>query len=202
MRYNEKRPNEEKIFSISHYEDMIVKRKDEIFENIKEYNKMQNPEEFLNERERIQYEIKMYEGQTDITKLQKEFLKHFEMIIDNTTDKRKILDLIYETRYLKFLPNCQMNLNDIEEKLIAKAIRNRIIAPVSNNDLLDYRLLKGIFNSQVINLQNLYIKLGALGNVIKVELYDGDMLENQYDVVLQEGTTIEIRKSKRRKIFI
>ncbi len=144
----------------------------------------------------------MYEGQTDITKLQKEFLKHFEMIIDNTTDKRKILDLIYETRYLKFLPNCQMNLNDIEEKLIAKAIRNRIIAPVSNNDLLDYRLLKGIFNSQVINLQNLYIKLGALGNVIKVELYDGDMLENQYDVVLQEGTTIEIRKSKRRKIFI
>ncbi len=202
LRYNEKRPNEEKIFSISHYEDMIVKRKDEIFENIKEYNKMQNPEEFLNERERIQYEIKMYEGQTDITKLQKEFLKHFEMIIDNTTDKRKILDLIYETRYLKFLPNCQMNLNDIEEKLIAKAIRNRIIAPVSNNDLLDYRLLKGIFNSQVINLQNLYIKLGALGNVIKVELYDGDMLENQYDVVLQEGTTIEIRKSKRRKIFI
>ena len=202
LRYNDKRPNEEKIFSISHYEDMIVRRKDEIFETIKEYNKMQNQEEFLNERERIQYEIKMYEGQTDITKLQKEFLKHFEMIIDNTTDRRKILDLIYETRYLKFLPNCPMNLSDIEEKLIAKAIRNRIIAPVSNNDFLDYRLLKGIFNTQVINLQNLYIKLGALGNIIKVEIYDGDMLENKYDVALQEGTTIEIRKSKKRKIFV
>lgn len=202
LRYNEKLPNEQKIFSISHYEDMIVKRREEIFETIKEYNKMQNQEEFLNERERIQYEIKLYEGQTDITKLQKEFLKHFEMIIDNTTDRKKILDLIYETRYLKFLPNCQMNLNELEEKLIAKAIKNRIIAPVSNNDLLDYRLLRGIFNSQVINLQNLYIKLGALGNVIKVELYDGDMLESQYDVVLQEGTTIEIRKSKKRKIFI
>lgn len=201
LRYNEKRPNEEKIFSISHYEDMIVKRKGEIFETIKEYNKMQNQEEFQKERERMQYEIKLYEGKTDITKLQKEFLKHFEMIIDNTTDKKKILDLIYETRYLNFLPNCPMNLNEIEEKLIAKAINYRIIAPVSNNDLLDYRLLRGIFNSQIINLQNLYIKLGALGNVIKVELYDGDMLESQYDVVLQEGTTIEIRKSKRRKIF-
>ena len=124
------------------------------------------------------------------------------MIIDTTTDKKKILDLIYETRYLKFLPNCQMNLNDIEEKLIAKAIKYKIIAPVSNNNLLDYRLLKGIFNSQVINLQNLYLKLGAIENVIKVELYDGDMIENQYDVCLQEGTTIEIRKTKKRKIFI
>lgn len=201
LNYNAKRPNEEKIFSISHYEDMLENKRNELLNDIKEFNKMQNPNEFLKEKERLQYEIKLYEGKTDISKLQKEFLKHFEMIVDNTTDKKKILDLVFETRYLNLLPNCKMNLDEIEEKLIAKAINHKVIAPVSNNDLLDYRLLKGIFDSQIINMQNLYIKLSSNENSIKVEIYDGDMVENTYEVSLPEGSTIEIRKSKKMKIF-
>ena len=37
--------------------------------------------------------------------------------------------------------------------------------------------------------------------MIHVEIYDNDILETQYDVILPEGSEIEIRKSRRTKIF-
>ena len=85
--------------------------------------------------------------------------------------------------------------------MIPKAINAGIIAPVSNNDEIDYRLLKGIFDSQTLALENLYIKLASQDNMIHVEIYDNDVLETQYNVILPEGSEIEIRKSRRTKIF-
>lgn len=201
LKYNSKLPNEKKIFSISHYEELLQNNRMKILEEINNYNKMQNPIEFVKEREKLQYEIKLYEGKTDIAKLQKEFLKCFEIKLDSTFEKKKILDIIYELRYLNFLPNCKMNLNSLKEKAIIKAANYNVIAPISNNDRLDYKILKGIFDSQTVNLSNLSIRLGSTLNRINVELYEGDILENSYDVVLPEGSSIEIIKSKKMKIF-
>lgn len=94
-----------------------------------------------------------------------------------------------------------MKLADIEEKLIPKAIEYNVIAPVSNNNIIDYRILKGIFNSQVVNLENLLIKLSSINGQLNVEIYDGDILDSSYGVDLPEGSTIEIKKSKKMKIF-
>lgn len=199
--YNNKLPDERKIFSVSHYEEMVQKQRMFLLSKIEKLNRMQNPNEFVKEKERIQYEIKFYEEKTDITKLQKEFIKMFEKKIENAEDKKEILDIIYEIRYLNFIPNCKMNLNELEEKIIPKAIKYHVIAPVSNNDSLDYRILKGIFTSQDISLENLYIKLSSNENKINVELSDSDMVEKKYEIVLPEGSNIEIRKSKRTKIF-
>ena len=94
-----------------------------------------------------------------------------------------------------------MNLNEIEEKVVPKAIKTRVLEPISNNDILDYRILKGIFDSDTISLENLYIKLSSNQNIINVEIYDGDVLERKYDVVLPEGASVQIRKSRKMKIF-
>lgn len=201
LAYNNRMPDEQKIFSVSHYEEKIQKERDERLKQIDEYNRMQNPVEFVKEKERLQYEIKFYEEKTDISKLQKEFIKCFEQRIENTNDRKRILDMIYEIRYLNYLPKCKMKLNSLEEKIIPKAINLNVIAPISNNDTLDYRILKGIFDSQVISLENLFIKLSSVRNKIHVEIYDGDMLDSSYDVKLPEGSTIEIRRSKKMRIF-
>ena len=201
LKYNSTLPDERKIFSIRHYEEKLQNTRNKILDEINTYNKMQNPVEFIKEKEKLQYEIKLYEGKTDIAKLQKEFLKCYERKLERATEKKKILDMLYEIRYLNFLPNCKMNLNSLKEKVIIKAIKYNIIAPISNNDILDYRILKGLFDSQIVNLENLSIKLSSNENRINVELYDGDMLEASYDVVLPEGSSIEIIRSKRMKIF-
>ena len=201
MEYNSKLPDEKKVFSVSHYEELVQKQRVGILNEIEKLNRMLNPNEYVKEKDRLQYEIKFYEEKTDISKLQKEFIKMFEKKIENVTDKREMLDIIYELRYLNYVPNCKMNLYELEEKAIPKAIKCHVIAPVYNNDSLDYRLLRGIFTSQVVSLENLYIKLSAEENRINVELFDTDMLEKRYNVILPEGSNIEIRKSKRTRIF-
>ena len=201
LKYNSTLPDEQKIFSVSHYADKLEKDKQELMKQIGEYNKMQNPMEFVKIKDNLEYEIKLYEEKTDISGLEKAFLKMLDQKINNLTDRKEILDYIYKIRYLNNLPNCSMKLNKIKEKIIPKAINSNVIAPVSNNDDIDSRILKGIFDSKTVNLENLYIRLSSTDNMLHVELYDNDILEKKYDVILPEGSQIEIRKTRRTKIF-
>lgn len=201
LKYNEQMPDEQKIFSVSHYEEKIQNERQKILDKIEEYNRMQNPMEYIKEKEKLEYDIKFYEEKTDISKLQKSFCTLFNKKIDNSIDKKELLDCIYELRYLKFLPNCKMKLKELEEKIIPKAIKLNIISPVSNNDTIDYRILKGIFNSQAVSLENLYIKLINEDGRLISEIYDGDILDQRYEVDLPDGSMIQIKKSKKMKIF-
>ncbi len=201
LAYNLKLKNEDKIFSVSYYEELLQKKRAEAVEKISMFNKMQNPNEFLRYRDELRLKIKFFETKTDISKFQNEFLKCFEKKIDATNDRKGLIDLIYEIRYLNFLPNCKMKLTNLEKKLIPKAIEGRVLNPISNNDDLDYRLLKGIFDTQVISLEALYIRLTACDEGIKVKIYDGENCESQYIVELPEGSSVEIKRTKKTKIF-
>ena len=147
--------------------------------------------------------IKYYEVSTDISKFEKRFLDCFEGKVDSVEDRRDILDLIYEVRYLNNLPNCKMKLNRIQEKLIPKAIEYEIINPISNNDELDYRILRGIFDSVELNMEDLYIRLKTVPEIsgIIVEIYNGTMMEKTYVADTPEGSEIEIKTTKKTKIF-
>ena len=201
LKYNEKMPDEKKIFSVSHYAEKIQEKRDEYMVKIEEYNKMLNPMGYMQAKEKLEYEIKFFEDKTDITKLEKSFCNMLSKKIDNVRERKEIVNLIYELRYLHFLPNCKLKLNALEEKLIPKAIKLNVLAPVSNNDTIDYRILKGIFESQVVALENLTIKLGTIDGKLNAEIYDGDILDSSYIVELPEGSTIEIKKSRKMKIF-
>ena len=201
LAYNSKLPNEAKIFSVSNYAELLEKRRKDIIEQMNLYNKMQNPNEFLKYRDEIRLKVKFYETKTDITKFQNEFLKCFEKKIEATNDRKGITDLLYEIRYLNFIPNCSMKLTNLERMIIPKAINARVLNPISNNDDLDYRILKGIFETQVISLEGLYIKLGASKDGLSVIIFDGDNIEQKYEVPLPEGSSVQIRKSKKAKIF-
>ena len=201
LSYNSKLPNESKIFSVSHYADLLQKRRKDAVDKINLYNKMQMPNEFIKYRDELRLKIKFFETKTDISKFQEEFLKCFEKKIEATNDKKGILDLIYEIRYLNFIPNCKMNLTKLQKKIIPKAIDARVLNPISNNDDLDYRLLKGIFDTQVVSLEGLYIKLSAAKEGIGVLIYDGDNIDQQYEVKLPEGSNVQIKRTKKTKIF-
>ena len=152
-------------------------------------------------RDNLQYEIKFYEEKTDITKFQKVFLRDFETKIDNLQDKREIVNAIYEVRYLKYLPNCKMKMNSIEEKLLKKALDYEVLVPVADNNIFDIRILKGIFNSQAICIEKLGIRISANENKLIVELFDGDVMDNRYEVLLPEGSIVEVKRTKIMRIF-
>ena len=199
--YNQKASASKKIFSVSDYAEQLENQKTKLEKRLSQIDKNGNPNNYFKDLEKLEYEIKFYESKTAITKLTKEFLKAFELKVRKAKSKRDILDLLYQVRYLSNLPKWIIKLDDIKEILIPKAIKAEVIQPISNNDLLDYRILRGLFNSQVVLLEKLTIKLTSSDNKIHVEIYDGDMIDQKYDVPVPEGSDVEIRTTRKIKIF-
>lgn len=199
--YNSKLKNEDKIFSVSHYAELLQNKRKDAVEKIANYNRMQNPNEFIKYRDELRLKVKFFETKTDISNFQDEFLKCFEKKIEATNDRKGLADIIYEIRYLNYIPNCKMKLTKLQKLVIPKAIEARVLNPISNNDDLDYRLLEGIFDTQVVSLESLYIKLEACDGGIKVSIYEGDNIEKEYTVKLPEGSDVQIRKTRKTKIF-
>ena len=77
INHNKNLPNEQKIFSVSHYEEMIQKQRQDILNKIEEYNKLQNPIEFVKIKQELENRIKFAEevNTIRIEDLQKVFLK-------------------------------------------------------------------------------------------------------------------------------
>ena len=201
INYNSKLPNEKRLSSLGFYVIKLQNRKKQLMIQIDNLNKFFDPDIYVMEKAKIGAEIRLYEDKTNIKELQREFLKCLKTKMDMIDNKKDITDLLYEVRYLEFLPACKMDLTEIEEKLIPKAIRLRALEPVSNNDLIDYRILRGIFKSKAIRLDNLYIRITPSEMGLRCGIYDGDVLEETYDVRIPEGATFEIMRNHRSKIF-
>lgn len=210
IKFNKDLPNEKKIFSVSHYEEMIQNERKKILNEIEDYNKLQNPIEFVKIKDELSSKIKYYESLKNIKieDVQKKFLEVFSKEINTKNEKDDLIDYIYKIRYLKYLPISKtkmmkdiLSFEEIEKEAITKAIEKNIITPISNNAETDYLLLKSIFNTKNISLETLYIKLTIKDGKLISEIYDGDIIDSTNEVELPKGSNIHLRKTKKVKIF-
>ena len=210
IKFNKDLPNEKKIFSVSHYEEMIQNERKKILNEIEDYNKLQNPIEFVKIKDELSSKIKYYESLKNIKieDVQKKFLEVFSKEINTKNEKNDLIDYIYKIRYLKYLPISKtkmmkdiLSFEEIEKEAITKAIEKNIITPISNNAETDYLLLKSIFNTKNISLETLYIKLTIKDGKLISEIYDGDIIDSTNEVELPKGSNIHLRKTKKVKIF-
>lgn len=210
IKHNKDLPNEKKIFSVSHYEEMIQKQKQDILEEIEEYNKLQNPIEFVKIKQEIIDKINYFEeiNNIKIEDLQKTFFEEFSKMLNDINEKDRLIDYIYKIRYLKYLPVSKNKLmkdivdfKDLEKNTIKKCIEKNIINPISNNPETDYLLLKSIFETKNISIESLSIKLNVQDGKLISEIYDGDILDSTNEVELPQGSNIHLRKTKKVKIF-
>ena len=210
IKHNKDLPNEKKIFSVSHYEEMIQKQRQDILDEIEEYNKLQNPIEFVKIKQEIIDKINYFEeiNNIKIEDLQKTFFEEFSKMLNDINEKDRLIDYIYKIRYLKYLPVSKNKLmkdivdfKDLEKNTIKKCIEKNIITPISNNSETDYLLLKSIFETKNISIESLSIKLNVQDGKLISEIYDGDILDSKNEVKLPKGSNIHLRKTKKVKIF-
>ena len=210
IKHNKDLPNEKKIFSVSHYEEMIQKQRQDILDEIEEYNKLQNPIEFVKIKQEIIDKINYFEeiNNIKIEDLQKTFFEEFSKMLNDINEKDRLIDYIYKIRYLKYLPVSKNKLmkdivdfKDLEKNTIKKCIEKNIITPISNNSETDYLLLKSIFETKNISIESLSIKLNVQDGKLISEIYDGDILDSTNEVELPQGSNIHLRKTKKVKIF-
>lgn len=113
-RRNKKLSKDKKIFSISNLVEMLEQERDELMQDIKEYNDLIDPRKFGDMKRQIEQkqvffnDLEIFENKKEpinryILDIQKQFLKCFRMKIEKCELKREMIDLIYEYRYYRFL---------------------------------------------------------------------------------------------------
>lgn len=207
-------PNKEKIFSISYLADILEKERVDYIDQIKEYNKILDPREFVKEKERINNELAFLQSikndgkETDNKKkaeLCQEFLKYAKYQIKNITEKENIIEWIYKIRYYRNIPfDNQIALKDVEiletnfkeviQELVKKAQELKVWDVFTEDNEISYIIIKELLNSKMINFENISIECKYENGKLQVKYLDGDILEMENEFVL---TNVRIKKKIR-----
>ena len=207
-------PNKEKIFSISYLADILEKERIDYIEQIKKYNKILDPREFVKEKDKINDElifiqnIKIDEKEADNKKkaeLCKEFLKCAKNKIKSITEKESIIDWIYNVRYYRNIPfDKQIALKDVEiletdfkeviKELIKKAQELKVWDIFTEDNEISYIVIKELLNSKMINFENVSIECKYEKGKLQAKYLDGDTLEMEKEFIL---TNVRIKKKIR-----
>lgn len=223
---NEKLPLEKKIFSIRVLADIMVREREKYFEQLEELNKLLNPNKFIKYKEDLEHK-KQYLQLLDcndiekeinklIIKLQKIFLQCYEIKINNAETRGQIIDLLYEFRYygkipfnteinIKEVKELQLKIDEIQRKLIEKAYTYKIINLFTASLELNYQIIKNIFNTSIINLEGIIIKIIKEKDKLYMQLYDEKIFENKIEIDTQgiiDTNKIDIKLNRNIKFFV
>ena len=222
---NEKLPLEKKIFSIRILSQMMNEERNKKIKELEKLNEILKPQNFvkykkeLEEKGRVLKILETNNIQKSIDnlklELQKIFLKCFEIKIDKSKDKQELIKLIYEFRYYLLLPynyenavyqekELQKIIEDLLKKILNTSHKYKVIQKFSNREEVDYELLKKIFVSKSINLEEIEIRLTKEKEGFFVQVFDGKSLEENYkmeEIENIKNKDFEIRYNKKVKAF-
>lgn len=213
----------DKYFSISDFvDDLEAKRKD-LLNQIGNNNKLLSPKEYLKNQDDykkilglfslIKEEQEKVNIQSRLVKMQIAFLENIRLKIFNTENKRNLYNIATELRYYSNVPyrkgksiitqeKVEPAFENITKELIYKMVEYKVIDIGFRTKKLNYDVLKYIFKTKIIKLDNLVIKISFIGNgQIEVDYYDGNMLDHTecFDIPFDEDITN--KKEKKIKLF-
>lgn len=219
---NSKLANKDKIFSVSHLSIMLEKEKEKYFKEIKEYNLQMQPKEFVETKKVLEEKLEFFEEidvkenektneERQIILLQKFFLKCFEEKIKRALTKKEITDIIYELRYYEQIPYRQYNiskeekiaeyLKKVEKQVIKKACLEKVLIKFSDEEELNYNILKNQFQSKIIKLENTIYVLKYKKGILKLEIYDTNIEEETREIEIKEKVELHVKLNKKIKIW-
>lgn len=201
-------PKKEKIFSISYLVDILEKERQELLEEIRRYNKMIEPKEFVKEKVKVQDEVDFLNEEKSIVDCCKAFLECAKLQIEKVQKQEDIIDWVYKIRYYRYIPyNEEKSLKDLEElekdfkevieTLIKKAQENKVWDIFTEDRELAYIVIKELLDSKMINFESVNIVCKYENKILYVEYYDGNILETRAQFKLEN-----VRIKKKIKLFI
>ena len=167
--------------------------------------------EKINEILEIQEKEDVY---TRMIELQKQFLRCIQIKVKNTNTRKDLIDLIYYIRYytqlpvnsektIKDLDELRMQINKIQEVLIAKCINLKIINVVSSDNEINYKIIKNILLSKAVDLENLELEVKPKYNKLRVNVYEREELENSFEIETEGAAEkVNVRIDKKCRLFI
>ena len=213
---NSKLPNKEKIFSVSYLVKILADEREKLLEQIEDCNKIILPREFINQKSILEKEIEFLDKVEENVKIEdkieisEEFLEIAEKSIAKISEENKhqLIKWMYKIRYYRYLPidkeNCIkdiIKLNNKFEKIIKLIIKKaqefKIWDIFTEDSELNYTILKEVFNTKIICLENINFQCRNEGKLLYVDIYDDNVLESTIKFEV-ENTRIK----KKIKLFI
>jgi hypothetical protein len=215
------------------FKALIFKEKEINRYRLNRYNQLLIPAEYIKEKELITKErtileqAMMYANKKDIVSpivnLQKATIDLLKKQIEKAKGRDAIVDLIYKVRYFNMLSvdrkvDCYQvrEILDYEMEtinvLIDKAIYKKVIENISDSTSLCYYILKPLFESHVVELNEVDLKVNKLSTRkvgtnrtlynIAVSIFDAQEKESGYEVTVDNLKMLNIRLDKKIKLFI
>lgn len=187
-RRNKDLPIKEKIFSIKALVRILNDEREILVEEYEGKTSLLNPTVFMERKEKEQKKYKLLENrdiEETLIQFQEIFLEAFEKNIEKVEKKEEIINLIYEYRYYQMLPfdknrnicekeQLKNKIEEIEEKILQKAISNKVI-----NENIEKTIFHYIFLTKIINLEEIYIQVKKEEDEVIIELSENN--NEQYD---------------------
>ena len=213
---NEKLPNREKIFSVSYLVAILDKERMDLLERIEECNRLILPKEFVNQKSRLENEKKFLSSigekisREEIIELASKFIEVVGNKISKIKDENKaeLINWIYKIRYYRYVPiSIEEKVKDIKEldekfkdlikQVIKKAQHLKIWDIFAEDENLMYEILKEVFDTKIIYLQNINVQCKYENKVLYVEYYDDTVIESSKKIEIDE-----VRIKKKFKVFL
>ena len=215
---NSKLPNKEKIFSVRQLLNKLEVERQNHVDEIRKYNDLIEPKGYVERKEKIKrkndflqtLELERKEEQTEsIVELCRVFLECFKIIIMKTAIKQDIIKCIYELRYYRFIPfDKKTSIKQIETlkkefdesmvTLYEKARAMHVIEDVTKDEKANYEIVSKIFDSKMIDLNNMVIETKVENGRLFIQYYDTNILEN----VIEYQSDKTIKLNKKTKLFV
>lgn len=211
---NEKLPNKEKIFSVSYLVDILDKERKDLLTKIDECNRVILPKEFVEQKTKLEEECKFLDSIEEEKEYVTELIKEFLGIVkDRVKDikeenKNELIKWMYKIRYYRYVPvNENENVKDIKSLkkdfkevislIIKTAQKFKIWDTFTEDENLSYEILKEIFDTKIIYLQNINIQCKYEDKILHVEYYDDNVLESSKTINIDS-----VKIKKKIKLFI
>jgi hypothetical protein len=220
---NKELPLERKIFSIRILTQIMEKERDEKIKKLEKINESLNPKKYVEYKSKLEEHKKMLEIimvddiekeiKKNILVLQKIFLRCFKEKIEKTNNIKELRILIYEARYYFLLPcsnektiseesKLEELVEEIKRILIQKAEDMKVMVQISENKEINFQIIKNIFDTRIINLDEIQIKITEEKGMVYLQLFDEKMFEEKIKLDYCEIKKKEVKFNKKIKIFI
>lgn len=213
---NEKLPNKEKIFSVSYLVGILDKERVDLIDKIEECNKLILPKEFVEQKSKLEKETKFLNSigekisKEEIVELTRKFIEiaTSKIKIINEESKLELVRWIYKIRYYRYVPiSLEKSVKDIEELkidfrnliklVIKKAQQLKIWDIFVDDEKLTYEILKEVFDTKIICLQNINIQCNYEDKIWLAQYYDDNVIESSKKIEIDE-----VKIKKKFKLFL
>lgn len=212
---NQNRKNAKSI-TVNEYVLRVQKQREKLLNDYELISKLQKPTNFLEYKQDVLKQIEIFNNKREINEAIIEFEKavirtiKYKAIKNNHSSQ--IIKQIKVLRYFKFqyinekvqiidIQELNDEIKALEQLLITIACKSGAIKIISYDINLNYKILSKIFETRILDLEDLLIEVDANDKFLGLRIYYKDTLEKEEMIRLENEASLNIKKRKKVRIF-